>query len=73
MKFPKETEGRHVIILLANIPAIEVKVTKVSDDEIVAIYVDGEEVHIAVDHVAAWWYDKKSHAPRQKKTDKKVE
>lgn len=69
MKFPKETEGRHVKILLANIPSIEVKVAKVSDDEIIATYTDGEEVHIAADHVAAWWYDKKSHTSRKKKVE----
>lgn len=69
MKFPKETESRHVIILLANIPAIEAKVTKVSEDEIIATYTDGEEVHIAMNHVAAWWYDKKSHTPRKKKVE----
>jgi hypothetical protein len=71
MKFNREIESRHVIILLANIPAIEVKVTKVSEDELIATYVDGEEVHIATSHIAAWWYDKKSHAPRKKKTDAK--
>jgi len=69
VKFPKEAEGRHVMILLANIPTIEVKVAKVADDEIVATYTDGEEVHIATNHIAAWWYDKKSHTPRKKKVD----
>jgi len=69
VKFPKEAEGRHVMILLANIPTIEVKVAKVADDEIVATHADGEEVHIATNHIAAWWYDKKSHTPRKKKVD----
>jgi len=67
MKFPKEAEGRHVIILLANIPAIEAKIVQVASDEVVATYTDGEEVHIACDHVAAWWYDKKRNTPRKKK------
>lgn len=61
--------SRHVIILLAGIPAIEVKVIGLLDDEIIATYSDGEEVHISQAHVAAWWYDKKSHAPKKKKAE----
>ena len=69
MRIDKAIIGRHVIILLAGIPAIEVKVVSATDDEIVATYSDGEEVHISPGHVAAWWYDKKSHAPKKKKAE----
>jgi hypothetical protein len=58
-KFPTEMEGRYCNLLLQNIPAAEIKVTKVSDDEIVGIYSDGEEIHINPAMLVAYWPDPK--------------
>lgn len=69
MKPDNAMVGRHVVILLAGIPTIECKVSSLFEDEIIANYADGEEVHISMAHVAAWWFDKKSHAPKKRKAE----
>ncbi len=59
MRIPKEMESRYATILLAGIPAAEVRIKKITDDEIIAEYDDTEEVHMAQDKVCAWWPDPK--------------
>jgi len=55
---PKETEGRYLVLLLEGIPAAEIQVKKVTQDEITGTYSDGEEVHCSHEHLRAWWYGK---------------
>jgi hypothetical protein len=57
MKIPKEMVGRYMSILLPGIPTVEIKIASITTDEIVGIYQDGEEIHIAHDKILAWWLD----------------
>lgn len=66
-KIPKEAEGRRLDILLQNIPTLNVKVSKVTDDEIIAVHDDSEEVHINQSFVMCWWYSmKKEISPERR-------
>lgn len=55
LKIPKEMEGRRLDILVAGISTLEVKVTKITETEIIAEHDDGEEVHIDPEAVRVWW------------------
>jgi hypothetical protein len=55
-RLPREAEGRRLDILMQNIPTLNVKVSKVTDDEIIASHDDSQEVHINQSFVMAWWY-----------------
>lgn len=55
MKLPQEMEGRRACILLDGISTIEVKILQITEEELIATYSDGEEVHIATEYLRAWW------------------
>lgn len=55
-KIPKEAVGRRIDIMIQNIPTVTLKVTAVTEDEIVGTYSDGEEWHINQSFVMAWTY-----------------
>ena len=57
MKMPKEMEGHFCSILLAGIATQEVKIKRILTDEIIAEYIDKEEVHIDPNYIRAWWPD----------------
>jgi hypothetical protein len=55
MKIPKEIESRYISVLLPGVPTAEIKVVKVTDDEVIGVYDDGEEIHISQDKLIAYW------------------
>jgi len=55
LKINKEMEGRRLDILVQGISTLEVKVTQITDNEIIAEHEDGEEVHIDPEAVRVWW------------------
>jgi hypothetical protein len=55
MKIPKDLESRYISVLLPGIPTANIKVSKVTDDEITGVYEDGEEIHISQDKLLAYW------------------
>lgn len=59
MKIPKELENRYISVLLPGIPTANIKVSKVTDDEITGVYEDGEEIHISQDKLLAYWINTK--------------
>ena len=69
-KFPKELEGHYVSILVHGISTFEIKVTSVTDDEVIGTYSDGEEVHIRQEAVLVYWPDR-AKALREKERSKK--
>lgn len=66
-KIPKEAEGRRLDILLQNIPTLNVKVSKVDTEEIIAAHDDSEEVHINQNFVMAWWYSTRKEVSEETK------
>ena len=56
-RITKEMENRFASILLHGIATIEIKIKKVSDDEVIGEYDDGEEIHINQDMICAYWPD----------------
>lgn len=73
MRLPKEAEGRRVDILLQNIPTLNVKITKVTDDEILAAHEDNEEVHINPNFIMCWWPStKKEMSEKQREALRKA-
>ena len=59
LRIPKEMEGRRLDILVQGLPVMEIKVSKISDDEIIGEYNDGEEVHVSHNAVRVWWIPKR--------------
>jgi hypothetical protein len=55
LRIPKDMEGRRLSILLPGIPVAEVKVQKITDEEVIGLYIDNEEIHINHNKVMAWW------------------
>ena len=56
-RITKEMENRFASILLHGIATIEIKIKKVSDDEVIGEYDDGEEIHINQAMICAYWPD----------------
>ena len=56
-RIPKTMEDRYCSILLEGISAVEVKIKKVDDTEVIAEYVDKEEIHINQEKIIAYWPD----------------
>ena len=54
-RVPKDMENRFASILLHGIATI--KIRKVSDDEVIGEYDDGEEIHINQAMICAYWPD----------------
>jgi len=77
----KELEGHYCSILLPGIPATEVKVTKVTEEEVVGEYFDGALIHIRQEAILAYWPDeaktlaaaKRAEAAKRKKEAKRAE
>ena len=69
-KFPKELEGHYVSILVHGISTFEIKVTSVTDDEVIGTYSDGEDVHIRQEAVLVYWPDR-AKALREKERSKR--
>jgi hypothetical protein len=53
---PKEAEGRRVKILCQNVAAFELKVSKVTEDEIIGMWDETEEEHVSTKFIVAWSY-----------------
>lgn len=69
MKLPQEMEGRRACILLDGISTVEVKILKITEEELIATYNDGEEVHIATEYLRAWWPDRRKIRKKRTKKD----
>jgi hypothetical protein len=54
-KIPPAMVGRKVAILLSGTPTLEVKVKRITEDEIVVVYPDGEDVYLNPAALIAWW------------------
>lgn len=62
---PKEMVNRYCSILVQGIATLELKISSVTDEEIVGVHDDGEEVHIAQKWVMVWWPDpKREHSKK---------
>jgi hypothetical protein len=59
LRIPKDMEGRRLDILVQGITTIEIKVSKITDDEIIGEYKDGEEAHVSQSAVRVWWIPKR--------------
>lgn len=77
----KELEEHYCSILLPGIPVVEVKVTKVTEEEVVGEYYDGEIIHIRQEAILAYWPDeakalaaaKRAEAAKRRKEAKRAE
>jgi len=58
MKIPKEMVGRRVDVLISGISTLELKITTITDTEIIATHADGEEIHVEHDAIKVWWLPK---------------
>ena len=58
MKLPKELEGRRLHLLLSGISSMELKISKITSDEIIGEYEDGEEIHVDPEGLRAYWISK---------------
>jgi len=65
MRIPKEMEGRKADILVEGIATLEVKIIKITDDEITAEHDDGEPVHISHDALRVWWETKRKEISQE--------
>ena len=70
-KFPKELIGHYATVLVNGIAAFEVKITSVTDDEVIATYSDGEEVHIRQEAILVYWPDK-ARAMKEKERSERM-
>jgi hypothetical protein len=66
MKLPKEMEGRYANLLMEGISVQEVKIQKITPEEVICTYGDNEEVHIATEFLRAWWPDPKRDRSHKK-------
>ena len=65
-QIPKTLEGRYCSILLPGIPTQELRINKVTEDEIIGTYEDGNEIRISQKKILAYWPDKKKEARKIK-------
>lgn len=56
-RIPREMENRYASVLLHGIATIEIKIRRITDDEVIGEYDDGEEVHINQSMICAYWPD----------------
>ena len=64
-------KDRYCSILLQGIPVVELKVKTVTDDEVIGVYGDGEEIHINQSAIVAYWPDQAKDMKARKRADKK--
>jgi len=57
MRIPIAMEGRYVSVLMPGLPTANIRITRITTDEIVGRYDDNDEVHISQDKLFAWWPD----------------
>lgn len=54
-QIPKDMVGRRLDILVPGITTIEIKITSITEDEVVGTYADGEECHVNHRAINVWW------------------
>jgi hypothetical protein len=55
-KLPKEAIGRRVKILMQNVAAYELKITSVTDDEVIGMWDETDEEHVNQAFIMSWSY-----------------
>ena len=70
-RIEQEMKDRYCSILLQGIPVVEIKVTEVTDDEVIGKYDDETLIRINHSFIMAYWPDKAKDLRERKRMEAK--